>query len=122
MTAATALEVAILRWYAYGENGVSSETLARHLGGVRLSGWDSEPLDPADFRRCELLLRAVPLLRLRLPEMAAVSPIWAELAARWDEISELLELEIPGIYGAGWPRKASAPRTYALMQQIRGAK
>lgn len=110
------------RWLASGERGVSSEAIVSHLTGEPVGRYrigDDYPFDPSDFRRCEVLLRHVPLARLTFPAMASRSPIWAALVAEWDELVALMESESPGVFGTSDPR-GSAPKTYARMKEIRG--
>jgi hypothetical protein len=64
--------------------------------------------------RCLKLLHRAPGLRERLPLMAELSPTWAALVARWDDIEALQLDEI----GLGWTKSRSAPRTYELMRSI----
>lgn len=100
-------------WHLNGEHGISSRAIFNylHFGAVGGKWYGNWPQDPSDFRRCELLLKAVPVLRARLPEMAAVHPVWAALVARWDEIADLMEEEAREQTGL-------APRTYTLMRDI----
>lgn len=110
-----------VNWLANGERGISSNTMFTRLTGVdAMGGWTycNHPHDPADFQRCERLLRAVPELRERLHLMAEESPEWARLVARWPEINSMLLEEIPGVYGDVPRRYGKAPRTYALMRSI----
>lgn len=63
-------------WLARGERGISSETIVSRLSGIPVGTyrWSSNyPHDPADFRRCELLLRWVPVARIGLPAMRGES-------------------------------------------------
>lgn len=85
------------KWLASGERGISSNTLFSVLTGVDAkSDWGmGHPHDPADFRRCRLLLEQVPELRPMLPKMCDVSPVWAALVARWAEISACID-QTPG--------------------------
>lgn len=111
---------AALDWLAHGERGLSSEAIFEHMTGLPISapcwrGWVHTPSDGDDFKRCEKLLRHVPEFRTRLREMADVSPYWAALVERWDEIVALLESEIPGVYEGA---TGSAPETYRLMKDI----
>lgn len=106
-------------WLANGERGNSSEAIFARLTGLPIGGsrCTSHPLDPADLRRCRLLLEAVPAFRARLEEVADVSPVWAALVARWDEVCSLMDEEAPDWRdGSG-----GAPRTYALMGEIEQA-
>ena len=91
----------LFQWLANGERGISSEAIAETITGVQCSRWmgfSNHPVDPDDFKRCELLLRQVPALRLRLHEMEAASAQWARLIGRWQEIVTTLETEIPGVF------------------------
>ena len=105
----------ITMWLAVGERGLSSEaialtTLGLHPAGKR-AAW---PLDPADLRRCLLLLEAVPETRENgLLVLAERCPKWAALVRIWDRLSETLRSEI----GETLPPRGSAPRTYALMRE-----
>jgi hypothetical protein len=105
----------LLDWLLHGEKGISSKTIVSVVTGHVLDGYQSEPYDPADFRRCELLLRAVPLLRLRLDRMRFSSSWWSYLVENWDEIVATAEEEVPGCFGAV-RSSGSAPRTYALIK------
>ena len=107
------IDAKVLDWMAAGDTGISSETMAAHLTGRRRS-WPSYPHDPADLGRCLRLLEAVPELRARLPQMATLSPEWAALVARWDEVEASMLDEV----GIRWEKARSAPATYALMRSI----
>lgn len=106
------------RWFASGERGVSSETMALWLGfrekNNKRWSWGNHPHDPDDFDRCLKLLRDVPGLREILPRMAEVSPVWAALVKRWDEIERCHLDEV----GLGWTKARSAPKTYDLMRSV----
>lgn len=106
-------------WLATGERGISSEAIVSRLTGVPVGQWhgSSNPWDPSDFRRCELLLRRVPLARMALPMMRDVSPTWARLVDAWDDLVALAESEIPGVFDGPW-RSGEARRTYAEMQRL----
>ncbi|WPM94355.1 hypothetical protein VG1_CDS0031 [Arthrobacter phage Cupello] len=108
-------------WYTLGERGASSNALASYLSGGPLPPGFNDPADPSDFRRCELLLRAVPTLRDELPRMATVSDRWAGLVQKWDEIAALMEEEVPGVFsGRKLHPRATSPKAYALMRSITG--
>ncbi len=101
-------------WYATGERGSSSEAIAYRLTSGSVTG--SYPRDPSDFRRCEKLLRAVPIARTRLDLVATMSPIWGRLVGAWDELVALGEDEVPGVFSG--PATGSAPRMYARMKEL----
>lgn len=103
----------LLAWMGGGDTGMSSECMALHLSGI-CSNDDSHPHDPDDLGRCMRLLFRVPALRSRLAKMATVSPAWAALVARWDELERCMADEV----GIGWHKGRSAPKTYALMRSI----
>lgn len=110
-------------WLATGEQGLSSKTIFFHLSGHRPPGsgaWrlDHHPHDPADLRRCRLLLDAVPDFAARLPEMAEVSPAWAALVPRWAAICAQMDAEAPE-WRAGKPGTA-CPRTYDMIKDAVG--
>jgi hypothetical protein len=101
----------LLKWIATGERGLSSETIVAKLTGVDLiQGRMSEPYDPSDFKRCLLLLEAVPELKPKMEKMKEVPNYWKLLIENWIELEILYNEE-----------KASgiAPRLYAKMQQLR---
>jgi hypothetical protein len=109
-------------WLASGERGLSSETIVSRLTGAPVGRPSKfgpvEPRDPADFRRCERLLREVPLARFTFERMRDVSPVWSWLVDEWDDLVALLEEEAPGSIDASWPT-GSAPRLYERMKKIR---
>lgn len=107
-------------WRTLGETGTSSKALASYLAGGWLPPGFNDPADPGDFRRCELLLRAVPTLRPLLPKMAEVSPRWAGLVEQWDNIVALMEKEVPESFTGRVPYGATAPKSYALIRSITG--
>lgn len=85
-------------WLASGERGLSSEAIVQRLTGVKIHTGRSEgavepPHDPSDFRRCARLLDMVTEARKHLHLMRDVSPAWARIIDRWDELEHLLNLE-----------------------------
>jgi hypothetical protein len=73
VTAPLTLSPEATGWLVDGSHGRSSRTIFDHLVLGRESPGHDIPHDPADIQRCERLLRAVPGLRERLPELAAAS-------------------------------------------------
>lgn len=110
------LSKAATQWLATGERGLSSETLFTFLTGTDITrnNGTNYPHDPADLRRCMLLLDQCPELKPNLPRIAQAGPVWAALFARWDELTAAFEAEVPDWRGRNW----SAPKTYALMKEI----
>ena len=115
----SALRPVVLEWHAFGEPGLSSKAIAEHLTGVPIAKDRRDyPHDPGDFRRCEVLLRHIPILRLTFHEMTTASPQWAALVPRWDEIAERIEAEVRSVFGVSAPFVATAPRACALIKAI----
>lgn len=111
---------ALLAWLMNGETGTSSLTMAGRFIGFPLKR-EGHPWDPADFRRCLLLLKAVPAVRSVLPGLAATSPGWKALAGAWDELEALFLEELTEAGGASLtelPIGATAPRTFARMKEL----
>jgi hypothetical protein len=79
----------IARWLVSGRTGGSSKFMAAWFMGERSYRWRSHPVDGGDFERCLGLLRAVPSLRARLPELRDASLYWAALVDAWDRIEAL---------------------------------
>ncbi len=110
-----------LAWLESGERGLSSNTIFTILTGIPkaviMGSWDFyPPSDPSDFRRCELLLVAVPEFRKRFDEMKKVSKYWELLVEHWQELCKLMDLE-----AGNWREKYSrwqATRTYNRMKEL----
>lgn len=101
----------LLKWIATGERGVSSETIVTMLAGVDLvQGRGCEPYDPSDFRRCLLLLEAVPELKPKMERMKFVSEYWKLLIENWDELVKMYNEE---------KHNGTTPRLYAKMSKLR---
>ena len=111
-----ATQEAVIGWLANGEVGASSKCMAMWLafGKRTRNEFGGYPYDPDDMDRCLKLLAIAPGLRERLPKMAELNKTWAALVARWDEIEAMQMDEI----GLGWTKARSAPKTYALMQEV----
>ena len=115
------LTQAAYQWLATGARGMSSEAMFQHLTGVHCTrdgmwprGSTAHPYDPADLRRCRLLLEQVPDLQILLPKMATLSEPWARLIRDWDVICSTMDAEAPNwrTPNIGEP----APKTYALIK------
>ena len=79
-------------WLEWGYTGISSKTMLSVLTGKNIlpESEYSHPLDWADFRRCYLLVEAVPELRASIDKMAEVSSEWAIIVHDWDKLIETL--------------------------------
>ena len=109
------LSEAARKWLMDGERGTSSNTIFRTLAGIKPEpeDWSSHPHDPADLRRCRLLLEQVPEFAPRIVEMAAVSPQWAGLVKFWELLCRTMDDECDWRNGKG-----HAANTYEIMQEI----
>lgn len=104
-----------VEWLRSGERGLSSEAIFLHLTGLDVGEEGDRrpyPLDPADLRRCVLLLDAVPEFAARLDEMRTASTTWSRLVDVWPELVAMLREEM----AAG----DKAPRTYDRIQEVLG--
>lgn len=111
-------------WLAAGERGMSSEALFTRLSGINCTSGASDgvarndhPYDPADFRRCRLMLEACPELAERLNDAAGMSPAWAGLVDQWDTICATMDAECPDWRDG---RSQYANKTYQLIKQAIG--
>lgn len=111
-------------WLAFGERGLSSEAIVAHLTGTHVGRtWSGDvyrhpyyPSDPDDFRRCQLLREAVPIVELMFGQMRTASPVWARLVDAWDEIHDTIEAEVPDYLHTR--SDGLARRGYALMKRV----
>ena len=109
------IKTKVLKWFATGRVGESSRVMALVACGLKdlLKGYDV-PEDPGDFNRCLLLLDAVPEIRAKMDDIAALGGRWAKLVPRWAEIEKCFKDEA----GPNWAFSDSAPRTYKLMKEV----
>lgn len=81
-------------WMAYGEHGLSSKTIFNTLkpDSIRKleNSFDCPPSDSDDFRRCHLLIEAIPQFRDKLDQLRVISEVWNNLVENWDKITEML--------------------------------
>jgi len=110
-------------WLRRGERGLSSMFIVEALTGFPLRnpmhhGTPDYPHDPADLRRCLLLIDAVPFLTDEIVEEAVRSscPEWGVLAPALPVLRDMLVAEI-GDY-ATVRRGARAPETYKHMRLL----
>jgi hypothetical protein len=109
---------AAVTWLSVGERGTSSEAIFERMTGlpmanVRLRG--AAPRDPADLRRCRLLLEAVPEWRARLGEMTSADGWgWDVLVPAWDDLCATMDADAPD-----WREgSGNAPLTYRKMTAL----
>lgn len=82
-------------WQKFGEQGISSKTMFKYLGGVDITGrYECHPSDPDDFKRCYKLLQAVPQFKAKLYLMKGVSAVWSNLVDNWDKLTEMYEQNV----------------------------
>ena len=76
-------------WLLNGEHGNSSVAMCRALMDNPVS--KSHPYDPDDFRRCYLLLKAVPEWKKDLHKLKSLSLEWSNLVDNWDILTSMYE-------------------------------
>lgn len=81
-------------WLMNGEHGMSSETMFYHLSGRRIGRHETTPSDPDDFKRCYLLLKAIPQWKSELHKLKSVSKTWSNLVDNWDKLTEMYEQNV----------------------------
>lgn len=112
---------AAVNWLAAGERGISSNYIFTKLTGIdAMNGWGTErenhPHDPADFRRCQLLLEQVPEFQHWFKDMRQASPVWARLVDAWPSIVAAMDEETPK-----WRDRASRGRATKAYELIKTA-
>jgi hypothetical protein len=99
-------------WTIHGEHGTSSKTIWNVLAQDTMGDtkFDHEhlekvlippsqyghPYDADDFKRCYLLLKAIPEWRERLHEMKKWSPVWSKLVNNWGYLTNYYEAYLKG--------------------------
>lgn len=80
-------------WLRNGERGASSESIYSVLSGDYIRAKDRlvSPSDCDDFKRCHLLLEAIPEFRPLMYKMKEVSPEWGRLVDNWDTLTGMLK-------------------------------
>lgn len=79
------------QWFERGERGASSESIFKVITGEPVRADITVPQDPDDFRRCYLLLKAIPEWRKELSKMAEYGHAWKNLVGNWDKLTGMLE-------------------------------
>lgn len=101
----------VLTWFADGNYGAASQTLAFWAAFNVRRGGDSHPTNGESFGRCLSLLEEVPELRERLPLMKTCSPQWSCIVDQWGEIEELHKVEFTSI-------RKPTPKVDALLKKL----
>lgn len=102
----------LIKWLINGETGISSKTMAAVSMGERIvqnHGMDA-PYDPSDFRRCYLLVEAIPEIKEFFPEIGKVVPKFKGILENWDELCRLYERD---------KNKKSSPELYHRIKMLR---
>lgn len=113
----SSLAMKVLEWQAKGRVGISSATMASIALGMEKNfyhGRFDAPSDPADLRRCMLLVEEIPEIKDSFPEIAKRVKRFAPILREWDHLVSLLKEELKR------PDKR-APETYALMKELNKA-
>lgn len=106
----------VVMWLRAGERGSSSNAIVSHLTGLPTGRCDlAYPRDPADLRRCVLLLEACPTLAERFGEMKTASPTWSRFVDAWPSLIAAFDAEKPG-WRKAWA--GNATKTYARMREV----
>lgn len=84
-------------WMQHGERGISSLTMVHFcynidLKDLKMGGLGfGHPHDADDFRRCYLLVKAVPEIKKRFLALTLVSSEWRALVEVWDTLIQMFE-------------------------------
>jgi len=87
-------------WIENGEQGTSSKTMVKYLS-TSIEYYvkhECHPHDPDDFRRCHLLMEAVPQFKSKIRRMKSVSKTWSNLIDNWDKLTKMLKSEEIAMY------------------------
>lgn len=110
------------KWIQAGEHGMSSVYLFWALTGYSMTGSEPSchvPIDPADLRRCILMLDTCELnadfTEFAFPDSATG---WSKLQDRWEQLVSTFTVEVPDFQDIDCSK--SAPDTYAIMKSLRG--
>ena len=106
------MDDAAIKWITGPNTGASSKALWAVMMGHPAG--NSYPSDGGDLWRCLNLLEQVPEWKSRIGEMRDVSPYWAALVDRWDDLVALMFKEL----GPDLKLGNSTPETYSLMKAI----
>lgn len=96
------LHPGLTQWLLTGERGVSSEAIVCLALGSKFGVFGNQtPSDAGDFRRCLLLLEAVPTLKPYLVTVVAnSSPEWKQMVGCWDILTKIFTEAYPNYLSA----------------------
>ena len=83
-------------WMQYGERGISSNTMVCVCYSIETKDIMQDfgfchPLDADDFRRCWLLVKAVPEIKKRFLALSLVSFEWCGIVEGWEALAAMFE-------------------------------
>ncbi|MEY2152999.1 hypothetical protein AB7849_18995 [Rhodanobacter sp. 115] len=120
------LEPAAQDWVVAGEFGLSAAAIFTRMTGMKLRCHYALPADAmptafphdtADFRRCRLLLEAVPSFAPRFVEvMTVASPTWAMLVNLWPTLCSTMDRECPDWRSPS--EHAACHETYKQLREV----
>lgn len=96
-------------WILFGDVGQSSKAIWGVMKQVQFMQIKNYPRDVADLSRCMALLEAVPEWKVRMPEMAKLSPVWKLLSDHWAELTRVFMEEEGG---------KRMPKTWDLLDRL----
>ncbi|EBI7575638.1 hypothetical protein APP39_002229 [Salmonella enterica subsp. enterica serovar Minnesota] len=91
------LAMKVLKWQTKGHVGISSATMASIALGLEKSfyhGRFDAPSDPADLRRCMMLVDEIPEIKDSFPLIAKKVKRFSPILREWDSLIALLKLEL----------------------------
>ncbi|EBK2630087.1 hypothetical protein VL83_13880 [Salmonella enterica subsp. enterica serovar Montevideo] len=108
------LAMKVLKWQTKGHVGISSATMASIALGLEKNfyhGRFDAPSDPADLRRCMMLVDEIPEIKDSFPLIAKKVKRFSPILREWDSLIALLKFEIKR------PDKR-APKTYKWIKEL----
>ncbi|EBH8908926.1 hypothetical protein [Salmonella enterica] len=108
------LAMKVLKWQTKGHVGISSATMAAIALGLEKNfyhGLFDAPRDPADLRRCMMLVDEIPEIKDSFPLIAKKVKRFSPILREWDSLIALLKFELKR------PDKR-APKTYKWIKEL----
>ena len=109
------LEKKVLKWFANGDIGISSECMALAACGIEAKRQHT-PLDPPDFNRCLKLVREIPEIMHHKDKISSISKKWKSLMDNWNHLESIFLDEV----GIDWKKDRNKPaeKTYRAMKDL----